>query len=316
MSFILRQHSRVFGLRETHYFGELWAPSDSNESLSQEQLTNAVAVLNARQSRGVFGEGPSQEEYAEAKSIVNALDASEKTGANLYTKIVGGFAAQAGKDIVCEQTPRNILYAKMLLKIYPNAQIIHMVRDPRAVLASQKKRWKRRQFSPDKISARHSIRVWANYHPFTMSRLWNKASTAALAIADDPRVNLLRFEDLLNSPEESVKQLCNFLDIEFEPAMLEVGQVNSSHKSSAEAKKGINKQALESWRSILSKGEVAISERISGPVMEKFGYQKDVNGSSLLSTMKCWLSYPIHVLGVLVTNPHRAWIQLRALKKA
>ena len=45
-----------------------------------------------------------------------------------------------------------------------------------------------------------SLRVWVNYHPYTMARLWSQATRAALELADHPRVTLLRFEDLVREP--------------------------------------------------------------------------------------------------------------------
>ena len=49
-----------------------------------------------------------------------------------------------GKTIPCDQTPRNVFYIDEILKFYPQAKIINMIRDPRDVLLSQKRKWKRR----------------------------------------------------------------------------------------------------------------------------------------------------------------------------
>ena len=69
----------------------------------------------------------------------------------VFAAAVHQLAQAAGKSIPCEQTPRYIFYARALLEIYPTAQIVHMVRDPRAVMASQKMRWQRRRLAADGV---------------------------------------------------------------------------------------------------------------------------------------------------------------------
>ncbi|NIP95612.1 MAG: sulfotransferase, partial [Akkermansiaceae bacterium] len=44
---------------------------------------------------------------------------------------------EEGKRIPCTQTPRNVYYLREILGAYPDARVIWMVRDPRAVLCSQ-----------------------------------------------------------------------------------------------------------------------------------------------------------------------------------
>ena len=41
-----------------------------------------------------------------------------------------------------DQTPRHVFYIGELIEMYPGAKFVHMVRDPRAVLLSQKRKWK------------------------------------------------------------------------------------------------------------------------------------------------------------------------------
>src|SRR5690606_28029921 len=123
--------------------------------------------------------------------------------AEIFAATVATFAARAGKSIPCEQTPRNIYYARALLDWYPQARFVHLFRDPRGVMASQKFRWQRRSLmaDPSQMSRRQQIRTWVNYHPYTITQLWNVATGLALELEGHPRVHLLRLEDLLREPE-------------------------------------------------------------------------------------------------------------------
>ena len=61
--------------------------------------------------------------------------------------------------------------------------------------------------------------------------------------------HLVKFEDLVSKPEKSVRELCEFLGIEFDPKMLKPKQVHSSFAS--ELIIGFDKQALTRWRNHL-----------------------------------------------------------------
>jgi hypothetical protein len=231
----------------------------------------------------------------------------------VFEKAVHQIARVAGRQIPCEQTPRNIFYARALLQIYPAAHVVHIVRDPRGVMASQKQRW--RHPKARMVPRFRSFRVWVNYHPYTMARLWSQATRAALELADHPRFTLLRFEDLVMTPEATVRALCARLGIEYDARMLDVKQVNSSHLASVGgARTGLRPEAIRMWREVLSPSEIAIAERHCAPLMHRFAYDCIAPGSlTVAARVRHKLTYLAHVCGVLLVNPRRAWVQARAL---
>ncbi len=320
MSFVLRNHARIFGLKELHYFGDHWDPRDAEKSLGESELKAALASIFARQEQGILAARPSDENVRQANEFFAQIPVEDRTPAGVFMAAVCKYATEAGKDIPCEQTPRNIFYAEALLREFPDAHVVHMLRDPRAVMASQKNRWQRRKLATDKSAfpRRQSLRVWVNYHPYTVAKLWSKATREAFRLQDNPRFTLIRFEDLLQQPEPTVRQLCERIGVAFDPAMLEVGQINSSHQSSVGgARKGLHTEAIDKWKSILASGEAAIADRICGPLMDKAAYQVDSSTAQHSeSELRYKLTYLLHVGGVLLVNPRRAWIQLQAAMKS
>lgn len=312
LSFVLRKHHDIFGLKETLYFGQYSIPKNFEKKLTENELIEAAAIIFARQERGPAVGKPISCDYQKAKEFVKGLSEDDKTGPGLYAKVVEAMGVDAGKNIVCEQTPRNIFYAKKLLEIYPNSYVVHMMRDPRGVLSSQKKRWQLRRHTNKKMSLWKMFRVFANYHPFTMAKLWNSASTTAHELLDHPRFILVRFEDLIQNPEMTVRKLCQSLNVTYQDQLLEINQINSSFHSENEASKGFNTQTTDAWRKILNKNEIAISEQLSGTLMEKFGYQNyEKSGNRFVAGLLYSLYYPLHAAGVMIANPYRAWIHLR-----
>jgi len=160
------------------------------------------------------------------------------------------------------------------------------------------------------------VRNRVNYHPVTMGKLWVRANEEALRLADHPRFTVVRFEDLATAPEQETARLCVFLGLEFQPPMLlDLPQWGSSNADHTSAQRGISKEAVDRWSSVLSSGEALICEKVTADLMGRFGYTARVLGeSSGLRAIPSLLAYPFHVLGVVALNPKRAWTQLRALR--
>ncbi|BFM05563.1 hypothetical protein GCM10025791_17720 [Halioxenophilus aromaticivorans] len=305
-------HSQVCGFKELHCFGELIPNHALDATLSKADGVQLCAKLIARSKRDIWGD-VEQSDIAQAEKLMEGYAGSLKAG-DIAACAFDFIAKSQGKTVPCEQTPRNIFYAKQLLDFYPSLHIVHIVRDPRDVLASQKNRWKRKRFGGDNIPWSEIIRVWCNYHPHTITKLWKQANNLALGIEGHERFHMLRFEDVIESPEATVKAAAQATGVAFEPAMLQIAQVGSSHKTNADSTLGVAKTALNRWQKTLSPGEIAICESVaSQPAMEKFGYQTSPPISKFsLSFIKQILKYPVHVVGVLASNPKRAWILLQA----
>jgi omega-hydroxy-beta-dihydromenaquinone-9 sulfotransferase len=320
LSFVLRNHAEVLGLKELQYFGQVWDPRDKQRRFSRSQSVAAAAAIFACQEQGILAARIAPSHHLTATELVDRLGDESANPAVLFAAAVHQLARAAGKHIPCEQTPRYIFYARALLEIYPAAQIVHMVRDPRAVMASQKMRWQRRRLAADgvKVPRYQSLRVWVNYHPYTVARLWSQATAAALALAQHPRVTLVKFEDLLQQPEATVRGLCGRLGLSYERGMLDVGQINSSFQSSAGgARRGLHTAAIDTWRQILSRTETAIAERRCDHLMDRFGYQSSAAvAGSPLGELGYRLSYFMHLGGVLLVNPRRAVVQAKAMLRS
>lgn len=314
LSRALGNHSKILALNELHFFGDLCCPQNAPETLDKKQITRLAGDLLARQAHGLWGAGRLPRDEAAVQGVCERLEAGKCTAYDVFAEVCLASAAAAGKSIACEQTPRNIYYARTILDAFPRARILHIIRDPRAVAASQKNRWQLRRLGASNVPRAELIRTWINYHPVTMAKLWKHATVKAGALIDHPRVRIVRFEDLARDPRNVIEALCGFLGIEFEDAMLDVPQWGSS-TISHETASGITSDVIDRWTSILDRGEVAIMERLTGKQMALHGYP-------LLRrrTMAAWVlafchlcTYPLHLAAVIVANPRRAWIQVSAL---
>ena len=313
LSRIFGQHSVVNGLKELHCFGELVDPNQLRSPLNKQQAVDLCTQLIARSKRDIWGE-VTAEDATEAEQLFPQSVNCEYVTGDVVALTLNHIATTQGKTIPCEQTPRNIFYANALLDYFPSLKIVHIVRDPRDVLASQKNRWKRKRLGGDNIPYSEIIRVWFNYHPYTITKLWVKATTLAQQLKTHERVYILRFEDIIANPEQEIKKVCAFLGLAYESEMLDIEQIGSSHRQNTNQQRGVAQKALNTWVKILTPGEVAICERIAAEQMKAFSYPVSNTLSAFnVSVITQILKYPLHAVGVLISNPRRAWIQLQAI---
>ncbi len=307
-------HSRILALNETHYFGSLCDPENAHAVVSESTAEELATALISRHRRGLWCGVPTAQERFEAAAIISGLSLAERNPFEIFFTAARYLAAESGKAVACEQTPRNIFYARKLLERYPGAYVVHIVRDPRGVLASQKNRWKLRELGAAHLPAREMIRNRINYHPITICRLWTEANNEAVGLEGHERFRIVRFEDLAAAPEEKARELCHLLQVSFEPQMLDLPQWGSSNLSHTSESRGVSKDVVDRWGRVLSPSEVQVCEAMTAGLMSRFGYVLHTSGSlKSLKAIPSFLSYPFHVAAVLAFNPSRAMIQMKAL---
>jgi hypothetical protein len=311
---VLGLHSMIFGMQEIHFFGDIWNVDDPDSPWTTSKATDAVARMLARQSRDIWGGEPTHAERLEAGRVVEGLDDFRPSA--LFGAFASYCAARERKIVPAEQTPRNIFYAARLLDIFPEARIIEVVRDPRAVLFSQRDRWKMRRLGARNVPMMEVVRTLANYHAITMSRLWRSAVRAGRRLQGHPRFTTVRYEDLVNDPSATVEKLCRFIGVEYESAMLQVPQIASSTRANNSGARGIARDALDRWKEGLPEGDRILCERVTFPEARALGYA-DVSSRSLWNwpTLVHLMRFPLHLVGVLLTNPKRALSQFRAIAR-
>jgi omega-hydroxy-beta-dihydromenaquinone-9 sulfotransferase len=273
MGRVLGRHPIVFTLRETHFFEQLWSSAEEERHLSEDEAVLLAARLLRVQRDGYLNQGDLDRFYGEAKGLITSIQGEGFTSTGVFRTFIIREANKNGKAIPCDQTPRNVFYLREILALFPEARVINLIRDPRNVLLSQKRKWKRRFLGAKNIPRREALRSWVNYHPITISKLWNGSVRAAERYADDSRVYSLQFEDLVDDPEGAVRKVCEFTGLSFDTSMLEVPQIGSSSGSDDPQRRGINRDKAGNWRrGGLSPTETFLCQKLTGTSMRQYGY--------------------------------------------
>jgi omega-hydroxy-beta-dihydromenaquinone-9 sulfotransferase len=271
MGHILAGHPCVELFDEQHFFEEMWQPELNPMPLplpeAERLLTRIIAVHRA----GYYHQSKSEKYAAEARRILATIN-MPLTAPDVYAAFLLHECRHHDKTIACDHTPRNLYYLTEILDLYPNAHVVNVIRDPRAVLLSQKNRpWRGRLGA--EMPRWDVLRLWANYHPITMGILWNSGIAAGHRTDSDPRVVTVRFEDLLADPKREMERICTVLGIDFFPHMLDVPQAGSSNVPARVGKVGIDPTIADQWqRGGLTPTEIYLIERITRRNLLNHGY--------------------------------------------
>ena len=271
MGRILGNSSKIFTFRELHFFGSLWTNKGNQELMKKDQV-DLLSKLLCIQEHGLFH----QNHFADFHSISESLIGKEiKNPLKIYRLFLKTITEDNGAKISCEQTPQNLYYLDEILRFFPNAKVINLVRDQRDVLLSQKNKWRRRFLGAKEIPISEALRSYFNYHPLLTAKVWNSSLSCTTKYINHPQVKVVKFENLLSEPEDVVKDICSFLKIDFQDNMLKVPVMGSSTENDSKSDLIIDSKKINKWKKGgLSKAEIYLSQKMSSVMMGKFGYEK------------------------------------------
>ena len=168
-----------------------------------------------------------------------------------------------------EKTPLHYQSLEHILTWFPNARVIWMLRDPRAVTASlQKVPW-----------ASNYIHIHAQQWQASLTRfeqIWQK----------DSRVQLLCYETLVQQPEKSLKTLCQFLGETYTPAMLTarsethtplINRQGWAVQHLQSALQPVSASAINKWRQALASHQIEIIDSLTFPAAANYGYTAETS---------------------------------------
>jgi len=301
---VLGRHPEIFTFHELHFFEELWMPGKADDIISAEAASRMLFSLYHRQRLGLHASIDERRFADEIASVLNGLEGESLSPHSLYEHFLNSETSLHGKTIPCEQTPRNLFYAREILALFPGARILNLIRDPRDVLLSQKNKWKRRSFGNFGVSSREVRRLKLNYHPYTVSRLWNSSVGFSKRFEGHDRFYSVLFEDLVLNPEPEVRKICDFLGVSFQKDILNIEHLSSSFQKSGTGEKGINKSALLRWKKGgLTHEEMYICQNLNHKLMENLGYEI-VNDAkaSMIKIVSLYIFLPLKIITALFLN--------------
>lgn len=144
-----------------------------------------------------------KEAYFQTGESLNALVKESNSVKEFIDKFYHQYLEKRGKKIWGEKTGSNAYCINNFLDLYPNAKIIHLVRDPRDTICSLYNRAIKVNNYESGFAAVHAVSHW----------LYNNA--AALQVKDHKNYLLVKYEDLVNKPKQVLQKVSNHIEIPY-----------------------------------------------------------------------------------------------------
>ena len=162
---------------------------------------------------------------------------------------------------IVEKSVENAEFVLDLQQMFPGAKFIHVLRNPYANLVSLRRHVGRTGYpflGPSLASLNNS-----HYNLYRNHRLVDEYM-------------ILRYEDIVSEPERSMRQVADFLGIEFIDSLLEPTSMNRSWRGNSSRGiefTGISSRNLNLWREEINSLEIDLINRLFDFLLEQYGYE-------------------------------------------
>lgn len=200
-----------------------------------------------------------------------------------YAEAVAGayraFARAHGKTRWGDKTPRYVEHIPFLAGLFPGARFVHLVRDGRNVALS----YANVPFGPKTVA--RAARLWAR-------RVEAGVRDGRALPAGDYLE--LRYEDLIDDSEAELKALCGFLDIGFDPGMLDHAEragdviLDRARKYNPLIAQRPVARARD-WTHNMKASHVKVFEAVAGDALSALGYERHYPQPGGIARARAWL---------------------------
>lgn len=175
---------------------------------------------------------------------------------------------RSSEQVFLSKQPTDILHVGKLLDLDPDLYVVHLLRDPRAV-----------------ITSRHSGKSGLDY--FSNYRIWKQCELAARALEGHPHVLHLRYESLVRHPNETQARIAAhfpFLRSRYSFAEYQdFAHPDPAARAAMNGLRAIDTGSLTKWWQHLPRAK---SQLLKFPTMqwdlEHYGYEPNADWQKLL----------------------------------
>jgi hypothetical protein len=302
---------------ETHYFDDLRPRLNKLRELhGPEEFGEIVENYFLALSHRLYGQAGDPErgkiQRDELRSLATDLGGTPDHVFEAFCRIS---ARNKGKQIWGEKTPRHVFRIDEILDRYPQAKIVCMIRDGRAVVASyrdfKKGTIEEHEEDPGRKEALEAEqkRVRKSYHVIIASLLWRGVARATQKASEShgkDQVYALRYEDLVADAPMELGKLTEWIGLEMDAEKLSTIPIGtSSYADKVQPDAGVSTEAVQRWRKKMSDPEVHTVEATSAEQLEYFSYELLKPRITLWQKMKPWLTLPAASITAMRANSGR-----------
>lgn len=246
---MLNAHRAVAVPPESRFITEI---QYSNDPIDTERFLSALGSNKRFEAWDLPPETVREEIGSDRVPYADAIAAAYRSYARVH-----------GKNRWGDKTPRYVEHIPFISGLFPNARFIHLIRDGRNVALS----YGNVPFGPKnvaKAAALWELRV-------------SKGCRDGRALGGG-RYLEIRYEDLVEDAAGEARDICDFLELEFDPGMLEYTEraKDAVLDRAARFNPNVTKEptTTRSWEQEMPEKHVAIFEAIAGDCLSELGYRR------------------------------------------
>lgn len=176
----------------------------------------------------------------------------------IYLQVWAGDELQSRRPVL--KDPALVYHLDLVAKLFPQATILHVVRDPRGTVSSQKTRWQQ-------------------YTTWECTMLWKRALQSTFYWGKKNKESLVEigYERVLRNPQEEIASLCGRLGIPFRPEMLTFEEKTLDFIPNGPPEritfKTVDASRLHQWQERLTLVDIRMIESACLLEMNQWGYE-------------------------------------------
>ncbi len=237
------------------------------KKLKKEKLNEILNIFFSKELSATFWKDIDEYKLDKNKILKNLKNMKEITCIDIATAIFENYKENCGKDMWGAKYPVHIAGIKLLEKWYPKCKIIHLTRDPRAIYISK---------SNDEASIyrKKKYPYLAFFYDLLLIMFIGMEYSLSAYIHQKYKYKnnymLVRYEDILTYPEETIKDVCEFIGVGYLPEMIYASGKPSS--IDGKIKKGLDKKRAYRWKNVIKPWEKLLIDILTSRARKKLGY--------------------------------------------
>jgi len=255
---MLHAHGRIAVPPETRFVITAYEARNSFGDLRDEASRRALAASIVDDRATLFYDLGLDADEIRAEIV----DGPPTLGSAIGT-VFRGYARRFGKPRWGDKRPGYYQYIPALLRLFPEAQIVNLIRDGRDCVASL-------------LSM-----PWFTRDIYAAICTWNEAIDSGRQAArrlPPGTYYELRYEDLAADPGGQLPALCDFLGEDYDPAMAEPDKIAASTIPErktwhADTQRAVTRSPAGRWQDRLEPWQVSLCEAAMAGRMRSLGYE-------------------------------------------
>jgi len=247
LSVVLDRHSRLSVPPETNFFDEIaWRLWRSSGRFILKELRRWPRVSELK---------------LEPETIVCRMARRRPVRRELLAAMLDLYAERKGKARCGEKTPQHLRHVPAILRFFPNARVVCMLRDGREAALSLRSM------------------PWYGGTLQTAAAVWRKSVRRMEKFARryPSRFTIVRYEELVASPERELRSVMAFLGEPFEPRQMSIDVpsdvvLSRSMDWKGEALRSVDRRAAGRRLETAAPADVAFLDRVLRNELPRYGY--------------------------------------------